>query len=136
MASIACTRIGALAALMLSACTPPTARPVLYGNNDDLDACGAWGEARPGGEGRLEVRAAPDSRAGVIYTISAGEGFWLCDGSDDGDWTGIVVEALADGVPQRDAPCAAAALVSPRQPYRGPCLSGWIPSERELLLAS
>lgn len=123
------------AGLLLSACALPAARPVLYGNNDNLDACGAWGEARPVGEGALELRAAPDSRAQVIYTINPGESFWLCDGSDDGDWTGIVVEALADGVPQRDAPCAAAALVSPRQPYRGPCLSGWIPSERVLLIA-
>ncbi len=123
-----------LAGLLVSGCTLP-ARPVLYGQGAEFDGCGATGEARIVGDQRLDLRAAPSARATVIYRISPGEGFWLCDGADG--WTGVVVHEGYDGNagqgPSDD--CGAAFIVVMRQPYRGPCLSGWVPSDEVLLIA-
>jgi hypothetical protein len=125
----------ALAALLVCSCTL-TDRPVMYGQGHEFDACGTTGEARISGDQRLEVRAAPAGRARVIYRLSPGEGFWMCDDSDG--WTGIVVREGWDGVsgqgPSDD--CGAPAIIGQRQPYRGPCLSGWVRSERTFVSAS
>ena len=125
----------AATALLLSGCATASGPvPVHYGNSDALDACGAWGEAR-GAD--IPVRIAPASTARIVYRLPPGEGFWLCDGTDDDAWIGIIVEHNPlIGDQTGDPQCGAADLVDPRQPYRGPCLSGWVPAEAVILIAS
>lgn len=122
--------------LLLPACTTQS-RPVFYGSGDEFDACGSTGEGRLAPGETVAVHSAPSANAPVIYRLSPGEGFWLCDGSAQGGWTGIVVHEGFDGNagqgPSDD--CGAAFIVPVRQPYRGPCLSGWVPSARVLLIA-
>lgn len=126
--------VGALALLSACAMAP---RPVFYGSGDEFDACGSTGEGRLVAGETLAVHSAPSANAPVIYRLSSGEGFWLCDGSAQGEWTGIVVYEGFDGNagqgPSDD--CGAAFNVPVRQPYRGPCLSGWVRSARVLLIA-
>ena len=113
---------------------PPDPVPVMVGNDDELDACGGWGESADGSA--LPVRSAPAAAGKIVYELKPGEGFWICDESADGQWTGIVAEhnplsGDAGGDPQ----CGAGNLLAPRQPYPGPCIAGWVPADAVLLIA-
>lgn len=134
----ACCGIAALAVLhgagSATLAGSPAPVPVMVGNDDELDACGGWGE--PAGTAALPVRSAPDAGGRIVYEIKPGEGFWICDESADGQWTGIVAEhnpltGDAGGDPQ----CGTGSPLSPRQPYPGPCIAGWVPADAVLLIA-
>lgn len=105
--------------------------PVMVGNND-LDARISWGEPVGLGIDSLKVRAAPDRRALARYRLRPGEGFWICDTSADDAWTGIVFAPRSNAA----LDCGVGTPVSGRRPYRGPCQSGWVPSQNVLLVAS
>lgn len=114
--------------------------PVQVGNDDDLDACPSWGEPKglnPGGDNFLAVRSAPGIKGQIIYRLQPGEGFWICDESGDGQWTGIVVnpDFAPDKRPDSEPDCLVGTPISPRQDYPGPCPSGWVSSRYVLLVA-
>ena len=96
------------------------------GGHEDFDACGSVGRIQvPDNANRdfVEVRRGPGRRFSVADRLRAGDEVLLCDRSDaDGRWSGVVYSE-----DREDFDCGG--LTSPiaeRQPYRGPCRSGWI----------
>jgi len=103
--------------------------PVMLGGEPEMDACPGWGEVRgldPDGDGFLAVRTGPGTGYPMIDRLHEGDGVHFCD--ERGDWIGIV-----HGEPGQD--CGADSPVARRQPYRGPCKSGWAHRNWLVLLA-
>ncbi|KAI5914888.1 integron [Thauera sp. 2A1] len=94
--------------------------PVMVGGEPDLDACASTGivVGLRGGPGSfLALRRGPGLRFAITDRLRAGARLWLCDSR--GAWLGVV--HAADG---RD--CGVSSPQRARQPYRGPCTSGWV----------
>jgi hypothetical protein len=123
------TRAALLACAMLAAAIPvaaqaPAARPVMVGGEPELDACPSTGAIIPlrrGGDGFVAVRAAPSVKAPMLDRLKPGRALILCDDSADGKWMGVV---YADPLAGTD--CGLATSMVRRQPYAGPCRSGWV----------
>ncbi|MBS0511615.1 MAG: integron [Proteobacteria bacterium] len=101
----------------------PAEVPVMIGGEAELDACASTGivSGLRGGVGSfLAVRRGPGLRFATTDRLRNGARLWLCDAR--GGWLGVVY--AADG---RD--CGVSSPQPARQPYRGPCTSGWV-SER------
>lgn len=98
-------------------------RPVTIGEDGPrLDACGAMGQvARVGARG-LAIRAAPFADAQVVGRLAEGGRVHVCTRSLDQKWLGVVVLMPAPH------DCGLSEPVERRQPYEGPCLSGWVSS--------
>ena len=117
---------------LILATTPTLAAdpvPVMHGGEPDMDACGGWGEVRgldPNGDGFLAVRTGPGTGYPMIGRLHEGDGVHFCDQRDN--WIGIVY-----GEPGQD--CQANPILPLRQPYRGPCKSGWAHRHWLVLLA-
>lgn len=93
--------------------------PVMVGGVAELDACGGFGEVRglnPRGDSFLAVRAGPGSKYPMIDRLYNGNQVYFCD--KHGEWIGIVY-----GEPAKD--CGVSSPLPRRQPYQGPCQSGW-----------
>jgi len=73
---------------------------------------------------RLPVRVAPFEAANESGAIAAGSRFFICTRSHDQRWLGIVY----DGGGELASGCNVSRPVSARQPYEGPCRSGWVAS--------
>ena len=106
------------------AATPAQAQqrpvPVMVGGEADFDACPSQGVAkglRRGGDNFLAVRAGPGTSHRLRYKIRAGQTFNLC--GSQGQWTAIVFG-------RRGQDCGVGSPIARRQPYRGPCRSGWV----------
>lgn len=111
---------------------PPIARadsasvPVRIGGEAEFDACGAVGKILPpkdGDSAALELRRGPGRRFAVVERLRVGDHVVMCDWTEkeDGEWSGVVISG--------DADCGGlGSPIAERQPYRGPCRSGWIPS--------
>ena len=119
--------------LSLTLATTPTLAadpvPVMHGGEPNLDACGGWGEVRglnPNGDGFLAVRTGPGTEYPMIDRLHKGDGVHFCD--QRGDWIGIVYGELGRA-------CGVGSPVARRQPYRGPCKSGWAHQNWLLLIA-
>lgn len=94
--------------------------PVEVGGYDDLDACLSYGRPQglnPRGDNFLAVRAGPGSTYRKIDELHSGDGFYICDETDNG-WVGIV---YGD-----DDDCDVSSPIDERMAYDGPCLSGWV----------
>ena len=108
----------------------PSARPVTIGEDGPrLDACGGLGQVSRSGAGGLPLLAAPFADAKVIAQLPEGQRAYICTRSLDQKWLGVVVQpaAPADGAPA--APdCGVSSPVDRKQPYAGPCVSGWLAS--------
>jgi len=98
-----------------------SAKPVMVGGEVEFDACGATGIVvglDPQGDNFLAVRAGPGSKYKTIDKISGGQSYSDCD--RHGKWVGIVYS----NDPQVD--CGVGTPIATRQPYSGPCKSGWV----------
>jgi hypothetical protein len=94
--------------------------PVMIGGEADLDACGAVGTVsglKPTPGNTLSVRSGPGREQTRIDGLAPGTRVWLCDRR--GPWLGVVY-----GPPRAD--CGVSTPRPVRQPYRGPCSSGWV----------
>lgn len=113
----------------------PVARPVTIGEDGPrLDACGGLGQVVRAGQGGLPLRAAPFSDAKALAQLTDGRKAWICSRSLDQKWLGVVVQPEPVG---REAPadCGVSSPVDRRQPYAGPCPSGWVSSAYVRLIA-
>ena len=112
-------------------------RPVMIGEDGQrLDACGAMGQVVRVGAKGLAVRAAPFAEAKEIARIVEGSRAWVCTRSIDQKWLGVVLapEPPADNE-TAPADCGVSDPVDRKQPYDGPCLSGWVSSAAIRLIA-
>jgi hypothetical protein len=112
-------------------------RPVTIGEDGPrLDACGAMGQAVRVGARGASVRAAPFADARETARMAEGSRAWICTRSLDQKWLGIVLapEPPADNA---TAPidCGVAEPADRKQPYDGPCPSGWVSSAAIRLIA-
>src|SRR3546814_7934270 len=88
------------------------------------------GQAARVGAGGAPVRAAPFSDAREIARMAEGARAWVCTRSLDQKWLGVVLvpEPPADNA-TAPVDCGVSEPVDRKQPYDGPCLSGWVRSE-------
>ncbi|GGB68645.1 YajG family lipoprotein [Blastomonas aquatica] len=122
----------------------PTARPVTIGEGGARFAA-CQGRGRVGGlrGDELPVRDAPFEGARQVGALTDDTEVFVCTRSLDQQWLGVVVGQFpaSSAVPQGAAappvddtgPAAAPAVecgvtrpVRTKQPYSGPCLSGWV----------
>jgi hypothetical protein len=100
--------------------------PVMVGGEADLDACSSIGVVsglKQGGDGFLAVRAGASASYKLVDKLLEGQKVFICSSSSDNKWYGIV---YAQGDEQD---CGVSSPISPSQPYKGKCKSGWV-SER------
>ena len=100
--------------------TAIAARPVMYGGEANMDACGSAGTvgALDTLEGQvLTVHSAPDATAEETDLLQPGQLVSICE--NEGDWVGVVYSKNA-------ADCGTGTPVADRRAYDGQCQSGWI----------
>ena len=103
----------------------PGVVPVRIGElGPNFAACAAAGTPRHTDVSGLLVRAAPFEAAAQAGRIAPGTRFFLCSRTHDQRWLGIVWEEGGTLSPA----CGVSQPVTDRQPYAGPCRSGWVPS--------
>lgn len=115
---------------------PPTVDPVpvQVGGTDEFDACGSSGKVvglDRNGDNFLSVRAAPDRQALETDRLRPDADFYMCDGTKDEAWVGIVYEAggkLGSG-------CGVSSPIAKRGNYAGTCRSGWVSRKYVQLVA-
>ncbi len=98
-----------------------SSKAVMVGGEADFDACGGSGVVvglDPKGDGFLAVRAGPGSQYKMVEKLENGQPYFDCD--QHGSWVGIVYTNNA----QID--CGVGSPIAKRQPYGGPCKSGWV----------
>lgn len=115
----------------------PVARPVTIGEDGPrLDACGALGQVTRAGANGLSLRAAPFADAKELARLGEGRRAWICTRSLDQKWLGVVVQpATIEGNATEAPDCGVSSPVDRRQPYDGPCQSGWVSSAYVQLIA-
>ena len=117
-------KLGALLlALGTSACATSGTRPVFVGQHETLDACGSIGQLQGVGSDLIVVRSGPGANFSELDKVRAGQFVYMCDGGDE--WTGVVYENGTEMTPE----CGVTSPVPRRQPYTGPCRSGWVPAK-------
>jgi len=117
-----------------SAPLPPRETPVVVGEQEDLDACGAWAEVHglnPQGDGFLAVRAGPGVSHAMRDRLREGDGLFVCGGSADGAWLSIVYPRKG----QDAADCGVSSAQPGPRAYRGPCGWGWVRADWIRILA-
>jgi hypothetical protein len=100
---------------------PPEPIRVQVGEYPDMDACTSSGEVTGLRYSLLAVRNGPGIAYRQVDELGNGHGLYLCDGTAEGDWIGVV---YAPGKEHVD--CRVSSPVPERQPYSGPCRSGWV----------
>ncbi|NIJ16014.1 hypothetical protein [Sphingobium vermicomposti] len=115
-------------------------RPVIIGEDGPrLDACGAMGRVVRVGTSGLAMRAAPFAEGLEVARLAEGARAYVCTRSLDQKWLGIVVAPpLPDDAADNAADnvdCGVSGPVDRKQPYDGPCLSGWVSSASIRLVA-
>lgn len=106
------------------------ARPVMYGGEADLDACGGVGEVsglKSDGENFLAVRALPSIKGSEEDRLSNGQQVIICE--EDAPWLGIVYDKSG----MKD--CGTGSPISEATTYIGPCDTGWVASKYVTLIA-
>ena len=117
----------------------PVARPVTIGEDGaGLDACGTLGVIIAVGDNSLpvELRAAPFSNAKSRGRLAPASRVYICSRTLDQKWLGVVLDSAS--VPGNNDPGKECGLTSPvdrKQPYAGPCPSGWVSSAYVRLIA-
>jgi hypothetical protein len=132
-------RIWIMGAISL-VCTPLLAeapvrpqRAVMVGGQSELDACNTTWKVvgrNPQGEVWLAVRSRPSVAAPQIARLRSGDMVYGCDGTGDQVWTGVVIYSADPRIN-----CGVSSVIVRRQPYRGPCASGWVSRQRLELVA-
>lgn len=100
------------------------AMPVMVGGEDEMDACASIGVVsglKPGGDGFLAVRTGTNASYKQLDKLLEGQQVFICDSSSDGKWYGIVYSQRSEQVD-----CGVSSPISPAQPYKGQCKSGWV----------
>ncbi|EQB06064.1 hypothetical protein L288_11410 [Sphingobium quisquiliarum P25] len=102
-----------------------------------LDACGAMGQVVRVGPSGLAMRAAPFAEAEETGRLAEGARAHVCTRSLDQKWLGIVVPPAADANAAGGGgiDCGVSSPVERKQPYDGPCMSGWVSSASIRLVA-
>jgi hypothetical protein len=115
----------------------PSARPVTIGEDGPrLDACGGLGQVSRSGAGGLPLLAAPFADAKVIAQLPEGQRAYICTRSLDQKWLGVVLAPPPVTDNSTDAAdCGVSSPVDRKQPYDGPCVSGWVASAYVRLIA-
>lgn len=106
---------------MLAQAAPPRAVPVDVGGDEVLDACGSLGRVhglKVGGDGFLAVRDGPGAAFAMTDKLGENREVLMCD--QRGEWIAVVYSDSSLGR------CGVTAPIARRQPYRGPCRSGWV----------
>ncbi len=98
----------------------PQTKPVFIGGDTHFHACSTLGavaglEPKPGNY--LALRNRPGTDGKRLAKLRNDQPLWLC--ADDGAWVGVVI-------PQQGTDCGVNLPLSARQPYKGPCTSGWV----------
>ncbi|MGC4250558.1 MAG: hypothetical protein QM605_03545 [Sphingobium sp.] len=114
-------------------------RPVIIGEDGPrLDACGGLGQVVRAGAKGLPVRAAPFDEAQETGRMPEGSRAFICTRSIDQKWLGVVIlpdAAGAAGNASEATDCGVSSPVDRKQPYDGPCQSGWVSSAFIRLIA-
>ena len=115
----------------------PIARPVTIGEDGPrMDACGGLGQVTRAGANGLPLRAAPFDDAKALASLAEGQRAFICTRSLDQKWLGVVVPPVRlPGEPAEAVDCGVSSPVEHKQPYSGPCPSGWIVSAYVRLIA-
>lgn len=122
----------------------PIARPVTIGEDGPrMDACGGLGQVTRAGVNGLPVLAAPFNDAKTLGQLNEGQRVYICARTLDQKWLGVVVVppppiggwGEIDGAAPVPADCGVASPVDRKQPYSGPCASGWVASAYVRLIA-
>lgn len=114
----------------------PMARPVTIGEDGPrMDACGGLGQVTRSGAGGLALRAAPFADAKELASLAEGQRAAICTRSLDQKWLGVVVAPTPADNGTATVDCGVAAPVDRKQPYDGPCVSGWVASAYIRLIA-
>jgi len=119
--------IVACALLVIMSCTKTvntqTKVHVQVGGNGDLDACLSLAIPRvptSAGARLIDVRQGPGETYTITDHLGARGKIFVC--TEDGPWSGVVY-------PETDiSECGVSSPIEKRQPYNGPCKSGWIRS--------
>ncbi len=112
--------------LLVVSCRSSPEVPVLVGEIEGLDACLSIGTARaPEGMEYFEIRSGPGEGFRVLNRLHPGHVLYLCGGSADELWAGVVYGEDPSSYPD----CGVTSPVPQAQPYSGPCKSGWVKSE-------
>ena len=128
--------IAATAATGIGAAPPAPLRPevpVMVGGYDDLDACLSAVRVTgldPKGDNYLSLRSRPSAKARELARLPAGQIMSSCARSRDGMWTGVVYNPSGDPLD-----CGTGTPIARRQPYRGPCASGWVATRFIVVIA-
>jgi hypothetical protein len=113
-----------LLAIAGAAMGAPKSVPVNIGDVPELDACVSWGVVTVP---TLMVRSGPGTKYSAVDSVHKAQGLHLCDAN--GDWIGVVY-APPGGTA---ADCGVSVKLAARQPYAGPCKSGWVHKGRVLV---
>lgn len=115
----------------------PVARPVTIGEDGPrMDACGTLGQVSRAGPNGIGLHAAPFADAREMGRLMEGQRAYVCTRSLDQKWLGVVVPpASATGDVPPAADCGVTSPVDRKQPYDGPCASGWVASAYVRLIA-
>jgi hypothetical protein len=89
----------------------------MVGGDNEHDACGAVGVVLQLAGKELPVLSGPGADHLRVDGIAPGARVWMCD--PQGAWLGIVY-----GSPGTN--CQVSTPRAVRQPYDGPCASGWV----------
>lgn len=106
--------------------------PVIVGGDNNLDACPSLGVVsglKSEGNGFLAVRSGANFKYALIDKLLEGQKVFICNVSTDGNWFGVVYsrENIDD--------CGVSTPVTPAQPYKGKCKSGWVDAHSIKVLA-
>ena len=103
--------------------------PVVIGGEADFDACGGLGVVAgldPNGDGFLAVKAGPGLQYKRIDRLHNGNQVHMC--GEKGDWIAVIYSMTRQD-------CNVSTPWPKRQPYTGPCRSGWAHKKWIKLLA-
>jgi hypothetical protein len=117
----------------------PVARPVMIGEDGaSFSACETIGTIIAAGDDELpaELRAAPFADSKSAGRLAPGSRVYVCSRTLDQKWLGVVLDG--SDVPAAITPATGCGLkrrVEQKQPYSGPCPSGWVSSAYVRLVA-
>jgi hypothetical protein len=138
LARLKARRAAAVFALLAAIAAAPAAtpdRPVRIGlAGDDLDAClsaGIVANLDPRGDNFLAVRAAPSTRARMLFRLEPRHPVHICEEAGGGQWLGVVVPVAR----RTRLDCRVGSPVPRPQAYPGPCRSGWVAARYVTIIA-
>lgn len=100
-----------------------TGTPVMVGGDEGLDACTSLGVVSgldPEGDAFLAVRAGANANSKMLDKLPEGKQVHICSSSPDGKWLGIVYSR------KKGTDCGVSSPITPAQPYKSKCKSGWV----------